>query len=115
VGQIGLSDAPVNSNIIPAGQIVIVHCRWSYEHGPQDCLGVFRAVRSFDPTAEQHKFTAAYPAYGPPEQWSPKDRVDWALWAVEVAGIMEEAFPTYLFLEPWPEKPEAAEKVAHAD
>jgi hypothetical protein len=76
---------------------------------------VFRAVRSFDPTAEQAKFAAAYPGYGPPERWSPKDRVDWALWAVEVAGIIEEAFPTYLFLEPWPEKPAVAEKVAHED
>lgn len=103
------------TSIIPAGQIVIVHARWSYQHGPQDCLGVFRAVRSFDPTAEQHKFVAAYPGYGPPETWSAKTRVDWALWAVEVAGFMEDATPTYLFLEPWPEKPAETQKVEHAD
>ena len=100
---------------IAAGETVVIHARFRYGVGAEECVGIFRATRDFDPVAEHQAYAAAYPKAGPPQTWTPADRNAFVLWAVHVAGFLEHEKPFYLFLEPWPEKPEAAEKVAHAD
>jgi hypothetical protein len=104
---------------IPAGQTVILCTRYTYEHGAQDCQGIFRAVRDFDPTAEAAAYAEAFPQAGEPVNWTDDGRRNFIRWAVLDRRVLEEAVPTYLFLEPWPEKPAAAdgttEKVAHGD
>lgn len=104
---------------IPAGQTVIIHARYTYEHGPQECVGIFRAARDFDPVTEHAAYAEAFPQAGSPVNWTEHGRRNFIRWAVLDRRVLEEAVPTYLFLEPWPEKPAAAdsttEKVAHAD
>jgi hypothetical protein len=106
-------------HMITAGETVVIHARFRYGVGAEECVGIFRATRNFDPVAEHAAYAAAYPKAGPPQTWTPADRNAFVLWAVHVAGFLEHEKPFYLFLEPWPEKPEAAddttEKVAHAD
>lgn len=115
-----MTDTPATPyGIVPAGQTVVIHARYSYEHGPQDCQGIFRAVRDFDPTAEAVAYAIAFPQAGDPVTWTEDGRRNFLRWAVLDRRVLEEAVPTYLFLEPWPEKPAAAdgttEKVAHGD
>lgn len=103
--------ARIEPYFVAAGQTVIIHARYTYQFGPQDCVGIFRATRDFDPIAEHKLFTSAFPSYGPPETWTAKDRNDFVCWAIRERGFLEDTAPTYLFLEPWPAKPEA-EKVS---
>jgi hypothetical protein len=110
-----LSDAPVNANIIPAGQIVVFHARYTYEHGPQGCMGIFKAVRSFDPTAEHMRYRQEFPNVGDPSRWSDDDRQEFVRWAVNDKCFLEETAVTYLFLEPWPERPISSENMADLD
>lgn len=110
------------ANIIPAGQTVMLFRRWVYDHGPDECLGTFRATRTFSPDVEHAQFVRDFPDYGPPSTWTANDRADWVHWAVSVAGFIEPFSPSYLFMEPWPEKPKtvteqtaAAEQVPDED
>lgn len=108
------------ANIIPAGQTVILFRRWRYDHGPDECLGTFRATRTFSPSVEHAQFCRDFPDYGPPSTWTANDRADWVHWIVNVSRCLEVYTPSYLFMEPWPEKTEtsqtaAAEQVAHEE
>lgn len=105
------------ANIIPAGQTVILFRRWRYDHGPDECLGTYRATRTFSPSVEHAQFCRDFPDYGPPSTWTANDRADWVHWAVSVAGFLEVYMPSYVFMEPWPERTEQAapEMVAHGD
>lgn len=105
---IPLQDTAV-ANIIPAGQTVILFRRWVYDHGPDECLGTFKATRTFSPSVEHAQFCRDFPDYGPPSTWTANDRADWVEWAVKVGGFLEVHTPSYLFLEPWPEKPDTTQ------
>lgn len=109
-----LTDAAPAQTVIPAGDTVVVHARWTYDRGAQECMGVFIAARDFDPVAEHRRYAEAFPKAGHPTDWTAADRQAFMLWAVHVAKFLKSAEPFFLFLEPWPEKP-AGEKVAHAD
>ena len=99
--------------IVREGQIVIVHARWTQERGPEDCVGIFKAKRDFDPVAEHRLYQHEHPEAGPPQSWSIQTRQHYALWGLRQRGYLEDVKPTYLFLEPF--ETEIPGKVAHGD
>ena len=99
--------------IVRAGQIVIVHARYSQNAGPEECVGIFRAVRDFDPVAEHRLYQSEHPEAGPPQSWSVQTRSHYAAWSLTTRGYLEDVRPTYLFLEPF--ETEIPGKVAHGN
>jgi hypothetical protein len=92
--------------IIAAGQIVVMNARWTGKDA-QGFVGIFKATRDFDPAAEYQEYARQFPSAGLPTTWDATGRAAFAIWAMQFAGFIEPADPYYLFLEPWPEKPEA--------
>lgn len=99
--------------IVPAGTTVIVHQRYSVTDGPQECVGIFKAKRDFDPVAEHRLYQSEHPDAGPPQSWSIQTRTHYAQWSLLTRGYLEDVKPTYLFLEPF--EAEIPGKVAHGD